>query len=364
LELEILEKSVSKSTDLVLLKKSIMKSFPKAELHRHLEGTFPVRKLFKLAQSNKLDTPKDFETFKKQVQFPKNSTPDFLTFLAKFKNDWYRSYDDVYFITYHSVKSFKTDGLFYIELRFSPEHFAEVNNFSREDITKLIIEAGNKAAEETGIFIKYLLTFNRNKQSQEDMIELYDRLKKLDLDEIVGIDLAGDEIHYPPELFKDFFSKIRSDSQYGSTIHAGEVTDPEQIWVAIKELNADRIGHGTVSIRDEGLQDYLKKEQIVLEQCITSNYQTGAWEDEKNHPLGELYKRGVPVTINSDDPFIQDTDLTDDYIKAIRYFDLSLEDLIKLNLTALKATFLPETERSKLIKTYLQRVEEFKSKLR
>ena len=99
---------------------------------------------------------------------------------------------------------------------------------------------------------------------------------------------------------------------------------------------------------------------MVLEQCITSNYQTGSWVDEPNHPLGSLYKSGVPVTINSDDPTIQDTDLTDDYIKACEYFDLDIEDLIKLNLTALEGSFISDTEKELFKAQYLEQVEEFR----
>ena len=97
-----------------------------------------------------------------------------------------------------------------------------------------------------------------------------------------------------------------------------------------------------------------------MELCITSNYQTGAWADEANHPIGTLFRRGVPVTLNSDDPFIQNTDLTDDYIKAVRYFEFSLEDLIRLNLNALEASFLPGDRKKELTAQYLERVEEFR----
>ena len=132
--------------------------------------------------------------------------------------------------------------------------------------------------------------------------------------------------------------------------------------MAIKELGAARIGHGTLAIKDPELQAYLTDKQIALEQCITSNYQTGSWVDEKNHPIGELYRRGVPVTLNSDDPFIQDTDLTDDYIKAVKYFDFDLDDLVKLNLTALKASFVGKKVKATLEKEYLAKVEQFKQK--
>ncbi|MEW5814593.1 MAG: adenosine deaminase [Spirochaetota bacterium] len=352
---QLAEKSKNK-----LLDKEIMRHFPKIELHRHLEGSFPVKDLFDLSLKNDLNTPKDLLAFKTTVQFPKDSKPDFLLFLSKFNNTWYRTYDDVYYITYSSVRNLVKDGLFYIELRFSPEHFSLHNNFDRQEITRLIIEAGNDAAKEINLKIKYLITFTRNKQSQDDMIELYNKIKMLYLNDIIGVDLAGDEINYPPVMFTTLFSRIKKDGIYKVTIHAGEVSTSEQIWEAIKKLYALRIGHGTSTIYDPALQEFLIERGIILEQCITSNFQTGAWEDERNHPIGKLYYRGVPVTINSDDPTIQNTDLTDDYIKAIDYFNFSFEDLVKLNLTALKGSFLQEKEKQELITSYQIALSRFK----
>jgi adenosine deaminase len=345
-----------------LLDKKVMLAFPKVELHRHLEGTFPVGRLFELSLKNNLDRPRDFEAFRREVQFPKDSGPDFLAFLARFRNDWYRSHDDVYFITYHSVRDLVDDGLFYCELRFSPEHFSLENDFDRAEITKLIVAAGCRAAEETGLHLRYLLTFNRSKQSAREMIALYDRLKELGLPEIVGIDLAGDEVNYPPEQFREFFRRVSEDGLYQATIHAGEVSPSAQIWEAIRSLDAARIGHGTSAVDDPPLQEMLKEKGIALEMCITSNFQTGSWADERNHPIGQLYRHGVPVTLNSDDPFIQSTDLTDDYIKAVRYFDFSLQDLVNLNLTALRSSFLPVGEVRRLTEEYLLKVEAFRSK--
>ncbi|MCA1755079.1 MAG: adenosine deaminase [Spirochaeta sp.] len=345
-----------------LLTPELIRSFPKVELHRHLEGSFPVRSLFEIAHKNGLDMPSDYDAFKEQVQFPKDSEPDFLKFLSKFKNTWYRSFDDVYRIAYDSVKEFANDGLYYIELRFSPEHFAFHNNFDRNKITKLVIQAGNDAAAEIDLKIKYLITFNRSKQDQNEMSALYEEIKRLNLPDIVGMDLAGDEINFPPELFTEFFSKVNSDGVYKSTIHAGEVSASDQIWKAVKLLGASRIGHGTSCVDDEELKAYLTEHQVVLEQCITSNYQTGSWVDEKNHPLGRLYREGVPVSINSDDPFIQDTDLTDDYVKTVRYFGFTIDDLIALNLTALRSVFLSDSEKQNLIDEYTRRVAAFRKK--
>lgn len=340
--------------------KTVMKNFPKIELHRHLEGTFAVPTLHRIAMKNELDYSPKIDEFKKAVQFPRDSEPDFLTFLSKFKNDWYRSHQDIWDIVHDSVREFRDDGLFYIELRFSPEHFSLHNDYDRMEITRLVIDAANKAASEVGVRIRYLITFNRGKQDQYQMIDLYRSIRDLHIDEIVGLDLAGDETQYPPESFSEFFKTIKDEGIYQTTIHAGEVTPSDQIWAAIELLHASRIGHGTSSIDDPKLQALLKKNSIVLEQCITSNYQTGSWVDEKNHPLGRLFRNGIPVTINSDDPTIQDTDLTDDYMKACRYFDLTLDDLIKLNVVAIRGTFLPPKEQKQLERDYLAAVKTFR----
>jgi len=341
--------------------KAIMRAFPKVELHRHLEGAFYLPTLHRIAMTNELPYSSDLTEFKKEVQFPRDSEPDFLKFLSKFKNDWYRSHQDVYDVAHDSVRDFASDGLFYIELRFSPEHFALQNNFDRMEITRLVIQACNDAAAEIDLHIRYLITFNRAKQDQHEMLDLYRKIRGLEIPEIVGIDLAGDEMGYPPRLFTEFFTAVKDDGIYGATIHAGEVSPSEQIWDSIDHLHASRIGHGTSSVDDPKLQKELIERSVVLEQCITSNYQTGSWVDEPNHPLGKLYRAGVPVTINSDDPTIQDTDLTDDYIKACEYFDLSIDDLVKLNLTALEGSFLPTAEKEALKTAYIKKVEAFRA---
>lgn len=337
-----------------------MKQFPKVELHRHLEGTFALPTLHRIALKNGLPYSTSVPEFKKAVQFPRDSEPDFLTFLSKFKNDWYRSHQDVYDIVHDSVQGFAEDGLFYIELRFSPEHFALHNNFDRMEITRLVIDAANTAAQAANVRIRYLVTFNRGKQNQHQMIDLYRALRALKIPEIVGIDLAGDETQFPPDQFTEFFKLVKDEGIYGTTIHAGEVTPADQVWESINLLHAGRIGHGTSSIDDVELQKRLTEEGIVLEQCITSNYQTGSWVDEEHHPLGRLFRAGVPVTINSDDPTIQDTDLTDDYIKACSYFNLTIDDLVKLNLTAIEGAFLSGEEKATLQKDYLEAVAAFR----
>lgn len=342
-----------------LLDKDLLYKFPKIELHRHLEGTFDLDTLYNLSVKNDLDTPRDKAEFKEFCQFPKDHDSDFLLFLGKFHNNWYKSLDDVSEVVFNSVRNIKKEGLHYIELRFSPEHFALVNDFDRLDITRLIIENADAAARQTDLKIKYILTFNRGKQTADEMIELYKKVLDLNIDSIIGVDLAGDETNYPPELFIKFFDYVKHVGIHKIDIHAGEVTDSSQIWTAIDKLHADRIGHGVSAIHDNKLQLELTERKIYLCQCVISNFQTASWSDTPTHPLPRLFRRNVPVSISSDDPTIQNADLVDDYMTIIKTFDFSFKELVKINFDTIEASFLSEDQKRKLKEDYTQAVDSF-----
>ncbi len=343
--------------------RTILTELPKIEVHRHLEGTYPIESLFKMSIKNELDVPKTLPEFKKAFQFPKEHESDFLLFLSKFKKFWYKEMADVENIAYDSVLSFAEDNLHYIELRFNPLHFTELTGFDPREVTKTIINSCDVAAAEINLDIRYLLTFNRGVQTSAEMIEIYKLLHDTDLSRVVGIDLAGDETNYPPELFVDFFDLIAKEGRFGIDIHAGEIGDSKNMWTAVEQLHADRIGHGVASINDPELQKVLAAKNIFLAQCITSNYQTAAWKDEKTHPMKRLTEAGVPVNISSDDPTIQDSILTDDYEKAVKNFGWTVEDLINSNIRSVEACFLSEKEKTGLEASYIQAADAFKAKM-
>ncbi len=329
---------------------------PKIELHRHLEGNFSPRVLYHMAQKNNLSFPRDFEEFKAKLQFPKDSPPDFFLFLSKFYNTWYKSLDDVHEVVYTSMKEMALDdNLMYLELRFNPIHYAIHCGFDPVDSLNTVLTALRKAVAERGIFTRYLITFNRGFQKQDEMKSLLQRFQKeADLDGVVGLDLAGDEVNYPPELFTDFFQYAHAQG-FKSTIHAGEVSSPEQIRCAVMDNLALRIGHGVSLIQDENLLEQMKSKQVTFEMCPISNYQTGAWADTANHPIKRLLREGVKVTLNSDDPTVQNTELYDEYKAAHKQMGLSLDELAQLNRNSIDGCFLCAHDKQELRKNFEQK---------
>ncbi|MCK5735647.1 MAG: adenosine deaminase [Spirochaetaceae bacterium] len=343
--------------------RNVLIELPKIEVHRHLEGTYPIESLFRMARKNELDVPGNLESFKSAFQFPKDHEPDFLLFLSKFKKFWYKTIDDVSGIAYDSVKSFAEENLHYIELRFNPLHFTELTGFDPKEVTRTIIDSSNAAAAEIGLQIRYLLTFNRSVQTAAEMLKTYKDLLDIDMTGVVGIDLAGDEINYPPEMFPEFFDVVKADGLFKIDIHAGEVTDSNNMWVSIDQLHTDRIGHGVAALSDKKLQKVLIEKKIFLAQCITSNYQTGAWKDETTHPIKPLTEAGVPINLSSDDPTIQDSLLVDDYQKAISNFGWTVDDLINSNINSIDGCFLTDKEKSDLTESYSKEVENFRLRM-
>jgi aminodeoxyfutalosine deaminase len=147
--------------------------------------------------------------------------------------------------------------------------------------------------------------------------------------------------------FKDVFAQARAAGLH-SVPHAGETTGPQTVWDALHVLGAERIGHGTSSVQDPALVDYLVEHQIPLEVCPTSNIATRAVDVLENHPLRELYDAGVNVTVNSDDPPMFGTTLNREYEIAADLLGLDERGIAELAKKAVAATFLPEADKAAL----------------
>jgi adenosine deaminase len=133
-----------------------------------------------------------------------------------------------------------------------------------------------------------------------------------------------------------------------SVPHAGEIAGPESIWNALKLLHAERIGHGVRCVEDPAMVDYLREHQIPLEVCPTSNICLGVFISYEAHPLRRLWDEGLFITVNSDDPPLFNTDLNHEYEVLIDHLGFTADELERTCLNALRASFLPQTEKSQL----------------
>jgi adenosine deaminase len=168
---------------------------------------------------------------------------------------------------------------------------------------------------------------------------------------VVALGLGGPERDNPPEDYVRGFDVAREAGLH-RVPHAGEVAGPESVWGALRTLGAERLGHGVRCIEDPALVDHLRERQIPLEVCPTSNLRLGVYSSYAEHPLRRLWEAGLYVTINSDDPPMFNTDLVSEYRAAADEMGFTREELERLSLAALEASFLPADRKVELERAF------------
>jgi len=335
-----------------------LKSWPKIDLHRHLEGSLRLETLSDIAREHGVDLPGyEVETIRPYVQV--TSEPHtYRHFLAKFGvlRHFYKTRQVVERVTYEAIADAADDNVRYLELRFTPSALSTVGGFSLEEVTSWVIQSVRRAESDHDIRVGLIMSMNRH----EDL-SVGQQIAELAISnqgEIVGLDLAGDEVAFSTRQFAPLFQRAK-DAGLGITVHAGEWTGSENIIESITHLHAERIGHGVRAIEDARVIRFIKDRNIVLEICPTSNFQSGVFSSLKQHPLSDLLDLGLPITINTDDPSVSDIELTDEYCLAVSQLGLSLDGLKHTILTAVGAAFLPVGEKEELANWFQQELAVF-----
>ena len=137
----------------------------------------------------------------------------------------------------------------------------------------------------------------------------------------------------------------------------GEGAGASSIWGALKSLGVERIGHGTHCFEDPALVEYLCRERIPLEVCLTSNVCTGVVDTLRSHPFLSYFQSGIPITLSSDDPAMFDTDIIAEYEKAQNEFGLTDVELIRIVRTGFEVAFLSEADRPALLNEFDSKVQ-------
>jgi len=165
---------------------------------------------------------------------------------------------------------------------------------------------------------------------------------------VVGFDLAGPEAEWPAPPHAAAFAAA-AEGGLKLTVHAGEVAGTEHIREAL-DLGARRIAHGVTAIGDEDLIETLKRDDITLDMCPTSNVQAGIVADLAEHPLARLHRLGVSVTCSTDDRVVSNTNLTDELTRTAISLGLSRQELAAIALNGFRRGFGPTMVLERLLR--------------
>ena len=179
-----------------------------------------------------------------------------MAFLEKF--EWLvgvlADYDACHRIAYENVGDAASEGIHYIELRFSPRFMAEPHALDMAGVVEAVVAGVQEGARDFGVKTNLIGIISRTYGVELGWGELDALLSQED--HLVGLDLAGDEVNYPASLFKGHFAKAR-EAGWAVTVHAGESAGAESIWQALRDLGASRIGHAVRAVDDPELIDYM-----------------------------------------------------------------------------------------------------------
>jgi adenosine deaminase/aminodeoxyfutalosine deaminase len=333
-------------------------SLPKAELHLHLEGSVDPPTLSELSRrhptplsttNNRYRNIEDSgRVFTEEEARELYRYKNFTGFLWAFKavTERLRTADDYELVTYRMMQTLHAQNVIHAEVYIS----AGVVQWRGQEFAPLLegAERGRQRGErDFGLSLYWILDAVRHFGIDEAR-HVADEAIKLKSHNVVGIGIGGDERRAGPEQFREVYEHA---ANYGLrlTVHAGETTGPESIWGALRELKPDRIGHGLQAIDDPELVRYLAHQQIPVEVCITSNVMTGCCTRLEDHPVRKLFDAGVQVVLNTDDPDMFHTTLTNEYRIARDAFGFSEAELRELARNSIRASFLPDNRKEELL---------------
>jgi aminodeoxyfutalosine deaminase len=316
---------------------------PKAELHVHHVGSASPRIVAELAARHEGRTPVPADPAALADYF---AFRDFGHFVEVYLSvvDLVRDAEDVRLLTYEVARDLARQQVRYAELTVTPWSSVK-RGIPAPEFCAAIEDARLAAESELGVVLRWCFDI-----PGELGVDAAERTLRIALDSrpdgLVSFGLGGPEVPRAP--FKPYFDQARA-AGLRSVPHAGETTGPQTIWDAIRELGAERIGHGIAAAQDPALMAYLVEHDIALEVCPTSNVRTRAVADLDEHPLPALVAAGVPVTINSDDPPMFGTTLEEEYAVAARLLGLDAAGVAELARAAVRHAFLPTGDRDRLL---------------
>src|SRR5690606_18029234 len=304
---------------------------PLTDIHRHLDGNIRAQTILDLGRQYNLTLPaQTLEALIPHVQVTSNE-PDLVSFLSKL--DWgvkmLASLDACRRVAFENIEDAARNGLHYVELRFSPGYMAMTHSLPVAGVVEAVIEGVREGCKAFDVQARLIGIMSRTFGEAACLQELEALLAHRDA--LTAGDLAGAELGSPGRLVLSHFHRDRCGG-----------------WQAIRELGAERIGHGVKAVEDRALMDFLAEQRIGIESCLTSNIQTSTVPALDKHPLKIFLEHGVLASLNTDDPAVQGVDIIHEYTVAAPQAGLSREQIRQAQINGLEMAFLTPEEKQAL----------------
>jgi adenosine deaminase len=325
---------------------------PKVELHVHLEGAMRPAVLLELARRNNIELPaRDEAGLKRWFRFR-----DFEQFVQVYLacSRALRTPDDFHFLALDFLAEQAYQRVVYTEAHFTiGTHLS--NGGDGPEVLAALEDAIREGERRYGVTLRLIPDIVRNVPQQADATlewALAGRGRG-----VVALGLSGSEARLSNEPFRRHFEEARRVGLH-RVAHAGEHAGPASIRSVLDVCGAERIGHGVRAIEEPALVQELRGARIPLEVSPTSNICLGVVPDLAGHPFDRLYRAGLRLSVNTDDPSFFNTNLSREYLNLHRTFGYGPGELAGFSLAALRASFLPDAEKAALDERFRRQLDE------
>jgi len=331
---------------------AFVRALPKAELHLHLEGSVTPGLARRLARRRGVVLPGvgDLEDEAADVRqaFPFTDFSGFLRLYMAIASCM-REAEDFCEIVEALGAGLEAQGVGYAEVTFTPS-LHRSRGVPDEAMLEGLRAGRKKVLERHDVLVRWVFDVVRIFPEQAQPTLGFARaMERVDGGAVVGLGLAGpeDRPHAIAPL-RETFARAKAEGLHVLP-HAGELAGAERIWEVVRELGAERIGHGVRCLEDPALVEHLRDHGIALEVCPSSNVRLGVVRSFEEHPLPRLMDAGLRVSLGSDDPPLFDTDLVQEYVRAAEAFGWGRERVRELAVASIEHSFMPSERRTRML---------------
>ncbi len=271
---------------------------PLAELHLHLDGSLRMNTVRELAERMGKQVPPEL------LFRPGMGLAEALSKFA-FTLSLLQQPAEVKRVAAEICEDALKSGVSVLEVRFAPQLHAGAN------VAEIVDAALEGIAGRAGLILCGL--YGEDPKVLQGHVELARTRKG-----VVAIDLAGGPSASQPFRLDDYAAPFLKAKELGMgrTVHASEGRSPEEIRVAVEQLHAQRIGHGTTLLEDRSVLDLVLERGVTIEACPTSNVHTGIFKEVDEHPLPRWLSLGVRATICADNTLLSNVSTAEEHQRA------------------------------------------------
>lgn len=316
---------------------------PKVELHLHIEGSLEPELMFELAKRNGIELP--YATVKEaKAAYEFDDLQGFLNLYYQGMNVL-RTEQDFYDLAMDYFKRARVEGVVHIDMHFDPQAHLQ-RGIPLDVVMAGLLHAKEEAEATLDLSVGMIMAFLRDRPAEEALSVLENAAPYWKFLDAIGLDSA--ERDNPPVKFQALFARAK-ELGLVRVAHAGEEGPAEYIAEALDLLDVQRIDHGVRCLESDIVVERLRESQIVLTVCPLSNVSLKVVDDLRNHPLPQLLKKGLKVTISSDDPAYFGGGLLANHLACADALGWDADVFRLLNRNAIEEAFTSDQRRKELM---------------